>query len=122
RPDYPALLGACAYAEGQPAQAVPYLERAVGGNWRGDEEGRHRALATLAAARLALGQAEAAAGLAALVAREEPRWPTAWFLLAQAREASGDPASARDAYRQTLALDPGHAPARQALQRLTAAP
>ena len=52
----------------------------------------------------------------------KPGSPQAWNNLAMAYRLSGDTASARDAYRRSLALVPGQADVRMHLEMLETAP
>lgn len=55
---------------------------------------------------LEAGEAEVAAGMLADLAAEASHFTPAWFLLAEAREATGDTAGAAEAYRVVLTRDP----------------
>ncbi len=53
------------------------------------------------------GDHAAAADLLAQVAERVPGWAPGWAALGEARERSGDPAGARDAWARAATLDPG---------------
>ena len=55
------------------------------------------------------GDHAAAADLLAQVVERVPDWPPGWAALGEARERSGDPAGARDAWARAAARDPGGA-------------
>jgi tetratricopeptide (TPR) repeat protein len=115
-----ALLGACDYGDGRLEPAAEELEAALrDGDWSSDPEGKVRASAALAAARLAQGRFDRAEEAAYSTAMLQPDWPIGWVLLGQALEGLGRHGDALNAYRFALQHDPDCAVARLAIQRLT---
>jgi Flp pilus assembly protein TadD len=118
-PDHPdalANLGVLYAAAGRLDDAIAQFRRAV--RIRPDD---FQATVNLAQALLDRGRSEdvdEAAGLAASLAAGAPTEARARSLLGLAFERQGRLADARAAYEQALALEPGHAPAREGLERV----
>jgi O-antigen ligase/tetratricopeptide (TPR) repeat protein len=119
-PDFLALLGACFLADGKASDAVPYLERALRGNWHADADGWSRAVATMTALQLQLGHPSQALELAEMLVDKQPCWPLTWVLLGRSEAAMRHPSLARDAYQRALVLDPHYPGAVEGLRRLNA--
>jgi O-antigen ligase/tetratricopeptide (TPR) repeat protein len=111
-------LGNCAFAEGHFTDALALLRQAIDLEWGENAEEKTRALATIAAVYLALGQPEQAQAFARLASERWPHWSTPHLLLAQALERLGERAKACGEYRQVLSLVPDDPNATAALRRL----
>jgi O-antigen ligase/tetratricopeptide (TPR) repeat protein len=115
-----AQLGACAFAGGCLKESAAAYTEAIHGDWRGDEDGKTRALASLAAVHLGMKQYDQARQFAAEAAARQPDWANAHYLLAQALEGQGQRAEACAEYRRVLTLSPGHPGVIASIDRLTA--
>ena len=110
------LRGAIAMQQNDPATAARWFARAVEADKRNPV-----ALSNLAAAELALGQADAAVDHLNRAARLEPRNAAVHYALGVAHGRAGRPAEAEASYRRAVACDPAHAQARNNLALTLAA-
>ena len=113
-------LGNLLLDQQRPDEALPLLRQAVALAPR-QHEGHYR-LAEAAMAVTSPSLEEARDALTVYLRRHPthdlPSRGDAWFQLGKVQEALGDPAAARDSYRQALEEMPNHRPAKQALQAL----
>jgi len=97
-------LGRVRLAAGAAADALPCFEEAL--RRRPDKESNHL---NLALARFLAGQSERALASLRTAVQLEPRYVKAWELMGYVLAERGRFADAIEAYRRTLALDPGRA-------------
>ncbi|HVY60994.1 MAG TPA: tetratricopeptide repeat protein, partial [Planctomycetota bacterium] len=106
--------GTTGTAEAQHLQkAVGYLERAVHGDWHGDESGKMVAQSNLSAALMKLGRFEdakkvGAEALQTAAAIGQPDYPDAQFNYGRACEATGALQEAHEHYLRALESRPDH--------------
>lgn len=113
-----AQLGYLALLEGQAPQAAQQLRESLEGEWHGDVASWVAASGNLAAALLELGRGEEARQAAEAAVAQAPESPQARLVLGQVLERTGAREEALTQYRRVLGLQPGHAPALEALRRL----
>ncbi|HET9480619.1 MAG TPA: tetratricopeptide repeat protein, partial [Candidatus Polarisedimenticolia bacterium] len=101
-------LGMLLLKGGDPAGAIPWLERAVD-NARGLARGRADLMRDLATALEATGRRDEALSLLERARRSEPGHSGVLINLGNMLAARGDSALAIDAYDEALALEPDHA-------------
>lgn len=113
-----AALGSAAYRQGQFERALNLLQESVAKQWYNDDDSLLMAKTVLAAAYLARGKFEDAAGAARSVLDLKPSWPAPRMTLAKSLELLGHRDEALAEYRAILDCDPQFRPAQQAFEHL----